>query len=271
MEWRSSWAIRKTLDRGRGMWERGKWQLTDAGRTFFAKHPSAIDPAEIEKIAKVPTDSRLMADPDSTEPILPQPAPSAGGSPDERIDQVIGELNDSGASELLNLIRESSPTFFEHLVLDLPPALGYGTRRVDARPGAFIGVFTKTRLPLDENARFTGARTQHVFFIGGIALDVDFDLGIVPRLDTNVFAVDAAAIARDVTRDGRRYGISFSACSAVKASRGRPTLEHQDHERIPPFHGASSIPVGTPKKIPQTLSLRDYWWAILDSNQEPMD
>jgi restriction system protein len=43
----------------------------------------------------------------------------------------MAELHDSVASDLLDLIAHSSPTFFEHLVLDLLHALGYGITRAD--------------------------------------------------------------------------------------------------------------------------------------------
>ena len=136
--------------------QRGKWQLTDAGRTFLANYPNAINDEDIEKIAKVPPDSRLTTDPDSPEPTTPQQTAVDGGSPDERIDQAIGELNDSVASELLDLIGQSSPTFFEHLVLDLLHALGYGTSRVDLQrvggssDGGIDGVISLDRLGLEK-------------------------------------------------------------------------------------------------------------------------
>lgn len=136
--------------------ERGTWQLTEAGRTFLAKHPNAIDAVEIEKIARVPPDSRLTTDLDSPTPSPPQATPSEGGSPDERIDQAIGELNDSVASELLDLIGESSPAFFEHLVLELLHALGYGTSRADLQrvggsgDGGIDGVISLDRLGLEK-------------------------------------------------------------------------------------------------------------------------
>ncbi|MGB5697950.1 MAG: restriction endonuclease [Polyangiales bacterium] len=136
--------------------EHGTWQLTDAGQAFLAKHRNAIDDEEIEKIAKVPTDSRLTTDPDSSGPTAPQPMPSEVGSPDERIDQAIGELNDSVASELLDMIARSSPTFFEHLVLDLLHALGYGTSRTDLQrvggssDGGVDGVISLDRLGLEK-------------------------------------------------------------------------------------------------------------------------
>jgi len=44
---------------------------------------------------------------------------TATQSPEERIDRAIEELNDSVASELIDLIHKSSPSFFAQLVIDL--------------------------------------------------------------------------------------------------------------------------------------------------------
>jgi restriction system protein len=135
--------------------KRGTWQLTDDGRAFLADHPNALSQEEIDKIAKVPPDSRLT-DPDSPEPIPAPQAAGDGGSPDERIEQAVGELNDSLASDLLDMIGQSSPTFFEHLVLDLLHALGYGTSRVDLQQvggssdGGIDGIISLDRLGLEK-------------------------------------------------------------------------------------------------------------------------
>jgi restriction system protein len=102
--------------------ERGTWQLTDDGRKLIAAHLDSVPDDQIQKIAKVqwrrPKTPRdlLSFDP---------------SSPDERIDEAMAELNDSVASDLLDLIARSSPIFFEHLVLDLLHALGYGITRSD--------------------------------------------------------------------------------------------------------------------------------------------
>lgn len=106
---------------------RGTWQLTDKGQDFLAGHPNAITEDEITEIAKVEPDSRLSAGEASK--TKPEPPPKL--SADEQIDEAIAELHDSVASELLDLISRSSPVFFEHLVLDLLHALGYGITRSD--------------------------------------------------------------------------------------------------------------------------------------------
>lgn len=52
-------------------------------------------------------------------------------SPQERIERAIMELNECVSAELLDLIHQASPQFFESLVLDLLHTMGYGTSRSD--------------------------------------------------------------------------------------------------------------------------------------------
>ncbi len=134
--------------------KRGTWQLTDAGRAFVSEHPSALAEAQVSKIAKVPPDSRLAegdTEKGPAEPVSPERA-----SPDERIEEALGELNDSLASELLDLIARASPSSFEHLVLDVLHALGYGTSRLDLQhvggssDGGIDGVISLDRLGLEK-------------------------------------------------------------------------------------------------------------------------
>lgn len=134
--------------------KRGTWQLTDAGRAFVVAHPEALTEAQVTKIAKVPADSRLRDDEPEEGPVEPVSAERA--SPDERIEQALGELNDSLASELLDLIARASPSSFEHLVLDVLHALGYGTSRSDLQhvggssDGGIDGVISLDRLGLEK-------------------------------------------------------------------------------------------------------------------------
>ena len=57
------------------------------------------------------------------------PPPSFGGSIEEIYQQIRAEL----ATELLQKIKDNTPTFFEELVIDLLVAMGYGGSREDAQ------------------------------------------------------------------------------------------------------------------------------------------
>ncbi len=77
-------------------------------------------------------------------------------TPDEQLDVAYKELRETLADELLTRVRKVTPKFFEHLVVDLLVAMGYGGSRVDAAQvvgksgdGGIDGVIKEDRLGLD--------------------------------------------------------------------------------------------------------------------------
>ncbi len=147
--------------------QRGYWQLTQAGRDFVAKHPHGLDAAAVDAIASVPRTSKLTDGAATTtttgvEPAVTKPAPPLTPiapqvqSPEERIDDAIEELNESLARDLLAMISEASPAFFERLVLDLLLAMRYGATRADLRQvggsgdGGVDGIIALDRLGLEK-------------------------------------------------------------------------------------------------------------------------
>jgi restriction system protein len=152
--------------------KRGVWKVTEAGLAFAQLHPAPLSVDAVERLARVPHDSRLREPPD-TEPsdavsaVAARPVPQAETrSPDERIEEALEELNESVAAELLELIADGSPTFFEHLVLDLLHAMGYGTSRADLQrvggsgDGGIDGIISLDRLGL-EKVYIQAKRWQH--------------------------------------------------------------------------------------------------------------
>ena len=204
--------------------KRGLWQITDAGKTFVLDHPKGISEAEIEKLAKVPIDSRV-SDPD--EPETGQKETTGyTASPDERIDQAISEVNDSVASELLDLIARSTPTFFEHLVLDLLHALGYGTSRDDLQQvggssdGGIDGIISLDRLGL-EKVYVQAKRWQNT--VGRPEIQGFFGALAGRRAKKGVFITTSA-----FTREARDYANQVSdSIILVNGSRlARLMIEH---------------------------------------------
>lgn len=135
--------------------KRGEWRITEMGLAFLAAHPRGISEEELRELTHVVVGSRaspgkhkrgdedeLIADPKR--------------SPEERIDRAIGELNESLSRELLEMIRGSSPDFFERLVLDVLHAMGYGGSRDDLEvtggpgDGGIDGIVTLDRLGLEK-------------------------------------------------------------------------------------------------------------------------
>ncbi len=77
-------------------------------------------------------------------------------TPEERLDDAYQELRAALASDLLDRVLAASPKFFEHLVIDLLVAMGYGGSRADAaqvagRPGdgGIDGTIKEDKLGLD--------------------------------------------------------------------------------------------------------------------------
>ncbi|MGE0708598.1 MAG: restriction endonuclease [Planctomycetota bacterium] len=137
---------------------RGLWQITDAGREFVVGHPAPLSEAEVKAIADTGRRRRYVALP-SEEAAAPEPtgeAPDVAQSPEEQIEEAVAELRDSVSLQLLELIKENTPEFFEHLVLDLLHAMGYGVSRTDRQhvggsgDGGIDGVISLDRLGLEK-------------------------------------------------------------------------------------------------------------------------
>lgn len=78
-------------------------------------------------------------------------------TPDEIITETTELLKESLKSDLLKLVKENSPAFFERLVVDLLVAMGYGGSHQDAaqaigktNDGGIDGVISEDRLGLDK-------------------------------------------------------------------------------------------------------------------------
>ena len=77
-------------------------------------------------------------------------------TPEEEMETVYQQLREELASELLDAIKGCTPTFFEHLVVDLLVKMGYGGTRKDAGEaigksgdGGIDGIIKEDRLGLD--------------------------------------------------------------------------------------------------------------------------
>lgn len=138
---------------------RGFWQLTDAGAAFANAQPSPLPPPILESILTDYNDVRLRPSGDLDVPkVVSQPtgADSVTVSPDDRLEQALAELRDGVATDLLELLSQVSPAYFETVVLDLLHKLGYGTSRADllrvgrSGDGGIDGVISLDRLGLEK-------------------------------------------------------------------------------------------------------------------------
>lgn len=137
---------------------RGFWQLTPEGFSFAEAHGQALSVREVEKLATGHNDVRLR---DAGE--QPEDVPSAvavpvlsKASPDDRLEEALGELRRTVAAEVLEELRQVSPSFFETIVLDVLHRMGYGASRADIQrvgksgDGGIDGVISLDKLGLEK-------------------------------------------------------------------------------------------------------------------------
>src|SRR5690606_9441178 len=90
---------------------RGFWKLTPEGTAFAQATPGPLSESEIEALAKDHKDVRLRpSDGDAGSAALTDQAEaSAKASPDDRLEQALGELRQAVAAELLEQLSQVSP------------------------------------------------------------------------------------------------------------------------------------------------------------------
>ena len=110
--------------------ERGYFIITQRGIDILKKNPTRIDSHFLEQFSeyhefKKKKNKIKQKESKSNEKDKSQ-------TPEEILSEVHEELNQNLTEELLSKIKESSPSFFEMLVIDLLVKMGYGGSRKDA-------------------------------------------------------------------------------------------------------------------------------------------
>ena len=141
--------------------QRGFWKITQEGIDFVKNHPTPFSAELSEKLAMGYIGVKLRAahsindlEGPETQQFLSQTSPHA--SPDDRLGQAIAELREAAETELLELLANVSPAYFETIVLDLLHRMGYGASRADLQrvggsgDGGIDGVISLDRLGLEK-------------------------------------------------------------------------------------------------------------------------
>jgi restriction system protein len=105
---------------------RGVYRATQIGIQTFAEKPSKIDMAFLERFPSYVEWRRRSAAPGLIKPDRQGAAPQAAETPEEQLGRSCQTLASALEADLLDRMREMSPIFFEHLVIDLLGELGYG-------------------------------------------------------------------------------------------------------------------------------------------------
>ena len=139
---------------------RGFWCLTPEGIAFVARYPQTLTADVIEELATGHKDVRLRdvsseADLDDT-PAHDVTPPAVTASPDDRLEEALTEIRRTVAAEVLDALRQVSPSFFETIVLDVLHRMGYGASRVDIQrvggsgDGGIDGIISLDKLGLEK-------------------------------------------------------------------------------------------------------------------------
>lgn len=206
---------------------RGIWCLTDEGRRFAAAHAAPLSREQVQEIARGFLEVRLRpggAEPGAGQPVADRPEPDVQ-SPDDRLQEALAEIRASVASELLDLLAQTSPKYFETVVLDVLHKLGYGTSRSDLQrvggsaDAGIDGVISLDRLGLEkvyvQAKRWQGSvgRPEIQSFYGALA-GQRANKGVF--ITTSSYTQQAIEFARSVERiiliDGHRLAGFMMDC-----------------------------------------------------------
>lgn len=137
--------------------KRGLFRATRAGLDLLASNPRSID---VKALKSYPSflefyEASTAKQPKSERPIVNELAVSSA-TPEEQIDAAQTVLHSALSSDLLQRILDNSPAFFEHLIVDLLVAMGYGGSHEKAAlklgksgDNGVDGVIDEDRLGLD--------------------------------------------------------------------------------------------------------------------------
>lgn len=133
---------------------RGVTRITERGHKALSEFPDRIDIKALNRYPEfVAFRQRTQAEDDGAAADTDE---EEQATPEEAMVTAARKLESALAQELLDRILESSPTFFEQLVIDLLLAMGYGgSREAAARrlgrsgDGGVDGVISEDRLGLD--------------------------------------------------------------------------------------------------------------------------
>ena len=132
---------------------RGYFKITELGQKILLDNPEKIDVSflkQFDDFIKFQTVKRVKTDKSGKKEIIEQQPP------EERLENAYYSIRESLASDLLQMIKNNSPDFFEQLVIDLLVKMGYGGSKQDAGKavgksgdGGIDGIIKEDKLGLD--------------------------------------------------------------------------------------------------------------------------
>lgn len=139
---------------------RGFWRLTQEGLGFAAQRTEPFSAELLWELATGHNDVRLRDAQSPTEssdvPTTEASAQLVTASPDDRLEEALAEIRRTVSAEVIEALRQVSPTFFETIVLDVLHRMGYGASRADLQrvggtgDGGIDGIISLDKLGLEK-------------------------------------------------------------------------------------------------------------------------
>lgn len=226
--------------------QRGQYRITPIGRDLLARHPEEITEKDLRQLAK--PDDQWWVRKNSTGTLKDTLSSTVGQldtdttlDPNEQVEEGMDRINSEVSAELLSLMQEGEPAFFEQTVVDLLLAMGYGgahgrgTVTQLTNDGGIDGIIDQDALGLNKiyvQAKRYGPQTsvrrpEVQSFVGALSGKADGGLFIT----TGVFSQGATDYARDVPSriiliDGQqltqlmiKYGVGVETKKTLKIVR----------------------------------------------------
>lgn len=136
--------------------ERGCLQITERGLKLLANHPEGITLALLQQFPEFQAFKQRKRQKDPDREIQWDSDIIFDDTPEDILASAYRVLSESLEQELLEAVKQATPKFFEHLVVDLLVKMGYGGNRTDAGQalgktgdGGIDGIINEDRLGLD--------------------------------------------------------------------------------------------------------------------------
>ena len=136
---------------------RGAFVASEQGRALLARNPEKIDVEMLSQYPEFRDFYRRARGGDDAIAHPEEPKPSIDEvTPEEQIEAAYGALRSALRQDLIQRILQSSPSFFENVIIDLLLAMGYGGSHRSAAAqlgrsgdGGVDGIINEDRLGLD--------------------------------------------------------------------------------------------------------------------------
>jgi restriction system protein len=134
---------------------RGVYQITDRGLALLKEKPSEINSRTLRQFPEF-LEFHEKGTASDAAAVVNAPSPEVKATPEESLEQSYQTLREALAIELLETIKNGTPSAFEKIVVDLLVAMGYGGSVEDAGKvvgksgdGGIDGIIKQDKLGLD--------------------------------------------------------------------------------------------------------------------------